>query len=368
MIETLLSWGASACMIRLYSGMYVSVSGLASAMPWSISGTKFLGSLTNFFTFAASIGCRRSRSRLVVSRGRRAIRPPLRERLEHDGDGDGAGVQGADAALAGVRGAAALGDHLGGGLGPVARGDRRRPQHLGRRVPGLDLLLEDVHGRLERVEQGLVAEVGLAARLDPGDRRPQHRDQLVAVERGHRAGGGARAQERGAPDRARGAADAAGDHDRDLLEEGADVGPVEPVPALEHQLEAAGHRVAEVAVADDRVEVAEVLLVRHRRLGDRAHDRLHVREIRIGHARSLLHSRSGSRPVRSASVIWSPGGGAGLWLAMSTVGSPPLSGSPSDETTIAASAKSSPAVISLTVTRQVSPAPTAARCALRDSS
>ena len=50
MIETLLSCGASARMMRLYSGMYLSVSGLASAMPWSISGTKFLGSLTNFFT------------------------------------------------------------------------------------------------------------------------------------------------------------------------------------------------------------------------------------------------------------------------------------------------------------------------------
>ncbi len=67
-------------------------------------------------------------------------------------------------------------------------------------------------------------------------------------------------------------------------------------------------------------------------------------------------------------MIWSPGGGAGLWLAISTVGSPPLPGSPSDETTIAASLKSSPAVISLTVTRQVRPAPTAASSPLRESS
>ena len=37
-------------MIRLYSGTYLRVSGLARAMPLSISGTNCLGSLTNFFT------------------------------------------------------------------------------------------------------------------------------------------------------------------------------------------------------------------------------------------------------------------------------------------------------------------------------
>ena len=39
-------------MMRLYSGTYLIVSGLARAMPFSISGTKSLGSLTNFFTAA----------------------------------------------------------------------------------------------------------------------------------------------------------------------------------------------------------------------------------------------------------------------------------------------------------------------------
>ena len=43
MIETLSSRGASARMIRLYSGTYLSVSGLASAMPLSISGTNCWG-------------------------------------------------------------------------------------------------------------------------------------------------------------------------------------------------------------------------------------------------------------------------------------------------------------------------------------
>ena len=46
------------------------------------------------------------------------------------------------------------------------------------------------------------------------------------------------------------------------------------VPVGEHDLEPAGERVAEVAVADDRVELAEVLLVVDRRLGDRPHDQL----------------------------------------------------------------------------------------------
>ena len=43
---------------------------------------------------------------------------------------------------------------------------------------------------------------------------------------------------------------------------------------FEHLLEAAGQRVAEVAVADDGVEVAEVLLVVDGGLRDRAHDEL----------------------------------------------------------------------------------------------
>ena len=49
-IETLSSCGASARMIRLYSGTYRSLPGLASSMPFSISGTNCCGSLTNFFT------------------------------------------------------------------------------------------------------------------------------------------------------------------------------------------------------------------------------------------------------------------------------------------------------------------------------
>ena len=54
----------------------------------------------------------------------------------------------------------------------------------------------------------------------------------------------------------------------------ADVAAVEGVPVGEDDLEAAGERVAEVAVADDRVEVAELLLVVDRGLGDGPDDEL----------------------------------------------------------------------------------------------
>src|SRR5262245_20286731 len=99
MIDTL-SWrGASARMMRLWSGTYRRGFGLARARPSSISGTKFLGSLTNFFT-----GCS------VVFAW-----PVGGDAFGHDGDRHGAGVGGADAAFAGVAGPAAPGQHGGSG-------------------------------------------------------------------------------------------------------------------------------------------------------------------------------------------------------------------------------------------------------------
>ena len=53
--------------------------------------------------------------------------------------------------------------------------------------------------------------------------------------------------------------DTAADGHADLLEEGADVAAVVAVPVLQDDLEPARERVPEVAVADHRVEVAEVL-------------------------------------------------------------------------------------------------------------
>src|ERR1700761_2613571 len=103
--DTLSSRGASVRMIRLYSGTYLSVSGLARASPWSISGTKSLGSLTNFFT-ATSVGYDCAGYGWAGGSGfRRADRQRVRRQAgdggEHDGDGHSAGVQGSDAALAG---------------------------------------------------------------------------------------------------------------------------------------------------------------------------------------------------------------------------------------------------------------------------
>src|SRR6476620_6235627 len=49
MIDTLFAFGASARMIRLNSGTYLTLPGLASSMPFNISGTNCFGSLTNFF-------------------------------------------------------------------------------------------------------------------------------------------------------------------------------------------------------------------------------------------------------------------------------------------------------------------------------
>ena len=62
------------------------------------------------------------------------------------------------------------------------------------------------------------------------------------------------------------------------------VGAVEAVPPLEELLEAPGQRVAEVAVAHDGVELAEVLLVGDRRLGDGPDDELHLLQCLPAHA------------------------------------------------------------------------------------
>ena len=62
----------------------------------------------------------------------------------------------------------------------------------------------------------------------------------------------------------------------DLLQESADVGAVEFVVLGLDLLEAASQGVAEVAVADHRVEVAEVLLVGQTGAGDGLHDEVDV--------------------------------------------------------------------------------------------
>ena len=58
-----------------------------------------------------------------------------------------------------------------------------RSQNCGNRAASAtEGLRQDVDGRDERVEQGLVADVRLAARLDPLDRRVEHREHVVRGE------------------------------------------------------------------------------------------------------------------------------------------------------------------------------------------
>src|ERR1022692_4146124 len=123
MTETLSSRGASIRMIRLYSGTYFRVSGLASAIPLSISGTNCCGSLTNFFMAILHQG---------GSGPGREVRPLVGKCLEDHGDGDCAGVERADAALAGVAGPPAHGLHGTRRLGLLPCGDRRRAERRGR--------------------------------------------------------------------------------------------------------------------------------------------------------------------------------------------------------------------------------------------
>src|SRR6478672_11152132 len=269
-IDTLSSRGASVRMIRLYSGTYLSLPGLASSMPKSISGTNCCGSLTNFFIavpllvdwFPAPLGLDRSG-------GFQLGPPPCRaDGLEHHGDADRAGVHGVAAAIAGVRRPPALGEHALRRLGALARRDGRAFQR-GRGALA-ERRLERVDRRDERVEQRLVAEVEVA----------------------------------------------------------------------QHDLEAARERVAEVAVADDRIEVAEVLLVVDRGLGDRPDDQLGRGHRRVGHTASFWGRGSPRHASRSASVTWSPGRAAPR-LASTRAGSP---GSPRLETTRTASLMSSSAV------------------------
>ena len=211
---------------------------------------------------------------------------------------------GADAALAGVAGPAAHGLHGPGGLGRLARGGRgRRAASCRRRCPRRAAASMRVGRRDQRVEQGLVAEVGPAAGLDALDRGAQHRDDL-----GRRP--------------ARLSPPAVVPARRNAVPQiGPEVPPIrlvmttaiffrkvpmsvrsKPSQSAQHDLEAAGHRVAEVAVADHRVQVAEVLLVVHRGLRDRAHDELDVGE--AGRAIGLLLGRSPCRDRAQARCSW----------------------------------------------------------------
>ena len=140
------------------------------------------------------------------------------------------------------------------------------------------------------------------------------------------------------------AADLARDDEADLLQHRPDARPVERVVVGDDDLEPVAQREAEVAVADDRVELGEVLRVVDDRRRHRPEDEVDVVERRLCHPTSLRwplkpeRSYEARQASRSASVTNAPGRAAER-LAMTVVCSP--SGSPRDETTRIASLKSS---------------------------
>src|SRR5262249_42879936 len=150
------SRGASARMIRLYSGTYRSLPGLASSMPVSISGTNCCGSLTNFFTVVSSLVSSPPHTLDRSSPLQLTLLPGLADGFEHHGDADRARVHRIAAALPGVGRPTALREHALRGLGGLARRDRRSLQRVSRSFA--KRLLELVDRGDERVEQRLVAE------------------------------------------------------------------------------------------------------------------------------------------------------------------------------------------------------------------
>src|SRR5512142_2762689 len=110
--------------------------------------------------------------------------PALADGLEHDRDADRSRVDRLAAALARVGGATAPCEHALRRLCALAGRDRRSRERVGaaRAVaePGLQL----VDRRDERVEQGLVTQVGVAALLDAFDRGAKRGDHVVGARVG----------------------------------------------------------------------------------------------------------------------------------------------------------------------------------------
>src|SRR5688572_23934069 len=132
-------------------------------MPLSISGTNCCGSLTNFFTASPLSGSlpRNLGGSRPLQLG---LAPRLAHRFEQHRDADRACVHLVSAALAGVRSAAALGEHALRGLGALSRCYRRALERDARAL--VERRLEHVDRRDQRVEQRLVTEVGVSALLD----------------------------------------------------------------------------------------------------------------------------------------------------------------------------------------------------------
>src|ERR1035437_8552480 len=181
--------------MRLYFGSYLRAPPLASWMPSRNSGTNFFGSFMNFFMPVASTSV--------------LLAPFGADRLEDHADRGCAGVDGADAPFARIRGPAAHREHALGLLGRVYG-------HVGRTLDGgdpvvalqrrvADRSLEAVGRRDEGVEQRLLAQRRAAAGHDPGDGGAEHGDDVLGFELGPVACRDAGPEEGRAPD---GSADA----------------------------------------------------------------------------------------------------------------------------------------------------------------
>ena len=221
-------------------------------------------------------------------------------------------------------------------------------ERAGPPVAGAQALLEGVGRRHERVQQGLVADVGLAALLDALDGRPEHRHGLVAADRLGAADRAARPQERRAPDRARGTADAAGDDHRDLPEEGRRVacGPDRPTrPARSRSPAPASSRSRRRPRPSrgrrNSVSLSTAVWAIVRTTSSTCSKPACAIRPPPGCARSFVRQPS-RQASRSRSVTQSPGSARHAVRRARGVRSP--SGSPSELTTSTASRKSSSAV------------------------
>ena len=108
-------------------------------------------------------------------------RPRLVDVFHEYGHRHRAGVDRTPAPLPRVGRPPAFRDHLGRRLGGLPGGGRRGRQHAIRVRARLQFRSMRVRHRDQRVQQRLVADVGLAAHLDPVGRGAQHRDDVSPV-------------------------------------------------------------------------------------------------------------------------------------------------------------------------------------------
>ena len=166
----------------------------------------------------------------------------------------------ADRALAQIGGAALAGLQRQGCPRALLGGRGGRGHGAGQRLARADRVPQRGGGRLERVDDGLVADRGGAELLDRRQRGVERRGELGAVDLGRVAERPAGAAQRRPPQRAACAAHrrdqglAAHDQERP----GREVSPP-PGQRLLHGVEAADHVGAVIAVADRGVELREAI-------------------------------------------------------------------------------------------------------------